>query len=267
LAKTEEGEIRTLGSEQAGQLAALQQFMTNGAGVEVAQVQLPVTGRTYRITMPTEAARGGLFAEVQDQPDAPKPFWAQLWPSGIALADALSPAADEFVGMRVLELGSGLGVTATAAIEAGARLTAVDYTELALAFCRHNTLTNAGLAPRTLALNWRAPEPRQLAQLTAEGLYPIILAADVLYFGRDIEPLMRLIDQVLAPDGVLWLAEPGRATAARFLLALAERGWIGTSSYSDGPWPTETETRVYVHRLQRPTELDWLRSSLGGWRT
>lgn len=240
--------------------------MATGAGVDVAQVQLPVTGRSYRVTRPTEAARAGLFAEVQDKPDAPKPFWAQLWPSGIALADALLPAEAEFAGTRVLELGSGLGVTATAAIEAGAQLTAVDYTELALAFCRHNVLNNTGRGLRTLALNWRTPEPGQLAQLAAGGPYPIILAADVLYFGRDIEPLLRLIDQLLAPDGVLWLAEPGRATAARFLLALAERGWIGTSTASDGPWPVDTETRVHVHRLQRPTQLDWLRSSLGGWR-
>jgi predicted nicotinamide N-methyase len=100
--------------------------MANGAGVDVAQVQLPVTGRSYRITMPTEAARGGLFAQVQHQPDAPKPFWAQLWPSGIALADTLIPAGAELAGARVLELGSGLGVTATAALEAGAQLTAVD---------------------------------------------------------------------------------------------------------------------------------------------
>lgn len=262
----EECAITTVDSGRVGQLAALQQLMANGAGVDVQQVQLPITGYSYRITVPTEAARADLFAEVASIRDAPKPFWAQLWPSGIALADALVPSSAEFNGTRVLELGSGLGVTATAVLEAGARLTAVDYAELALTFCRYNTLTNTGRTPNTLALNWRAPQPEQLEQLTAEGRFPIILAADVLYEGRDVEPLIQLIDRLLAPDGVLWLAEPGRTTAARFLLAIAERGWIGTSEYFDGPWPNDMETRVHVHCLQRPTRLDWLRSSIGGWR-
>jgi len=252
--------------ESKRHLTSLQQLMSNGGEVETVNVQLPRTGRSYRIALPTEDSRMMLFAQARERPGQPQPFWSQLWPSGVALADVLIPNSAALAGVRVLELGSGLGVTASVALESGALLTAVDYTELALSFCHYNTRMNTGRAPRTMALNWREPQPEALARLTEDGQFPIILAADVLYEGADIAPLIELTDSLLLPDGVLWLAEPGRKTAARFLLALAERGWVGTTEYSDGPWPNGAEVRVYVHKLQRPTQPDWLLSSLGGWR-
>jgi predicted nicotinamide N-methyase len=258
--------IATVNEETRRHLTSLQQLMSDGGGVETVTVRLPITGRSYRIALPTEASRAMLFERARQNRGEPQPFWSQLWPSGIALADVLIPNSAALAGTRVLELGSGLGVTASVALEAGALLTAVDYTELALSFCHYNTLMNTGRGPRTMALNWRAPQAEKLAQITEHGKFPIILAADVLYEGRDIAPLIDLTDRLLLPDGVLWLAEPGRKTAARFLLALAERGWVGTTEYSDGPWPNGAEVRVYVHKLQRPTQPDWLHSSLGGWR-
>jgi hypothetical protein len=87
-----------------------------------------------------------------------------------------------------------------------------------------------------------------------------------LYEGRDVVPLMQLIDQVLTPDGTLWLAEPGRATAQRFLHRLAEDGWRGVSEVVAVPGEDGAVDHVHVHVLRRPATSDWLRTSLGGWR-
>ena len=69
------------------------------------------------------------------------PYWAELWPSAIALARWVSryPGLE---GKRVLELGCGLGLSGIAAAAAGARVTMTDYDEDALLFARFNAALN-----------------------------------------------------------------------------------------------------------------------------
>jgi hypothetical protein len=130
-------------------------------------------------------------------------------------------------------------------------LLATDYSSQALALCRHNCLANAGRAPVTMRVNWRRP-PDRLRRLAGAG-YPVVLAADVLYERRDVEPLLDLVDWLVAPDGLLWLAEPGRPPAAAFLERAAERGWRGEGETVAGPWPDPNDRDVVVrtHRLRR----------------
>jgi hypothetical protein len=83
--------------------------------------------------------------------------------------------------------------------------------------------------------------------------YPVVLAADVLYERRDIAPLLNLIEKIVAPDGMLWLAEPGRAPAATFLEEASRRGWISSAEHWHGPWPDPGDEGVIarVHQLRR----------------
>jgi predicted nicotinamide N-methyase len=245
----------------------LHSWLVSQAEMEVEHVTLPKSGRRYDIHIPTEAARELLFEQARKDPVKQMPYWARIWASGVALADAVLEREHEIAGKRVLEMGCGLGVTATAAIQAGAHLTVADYTTMPLTFCRYNTLCNAGSGPRSLRVNWRTPDPLSWTRATAGGGWPIILAADVLYESRDIAPLLELVDKLLAPDGVLWLAEPGRATAQRFLTAAAAAGWQGESEYHTGPWPDQSDTRVGIHFLRRASYVDPLAATLGGWRT
>ena len=46
------------------------------------------------------------------------PYWAELWPAGLALAHALPERLD---GVRVVELGAGLGVPSLVAAARGER--------------------------------------------------------------------------------------------------------------------------------------------------
>lgn len=212
-------------------------------------VALPRSGRHYSILAPSDHDR--LLDEAEDDPEQQLPYWAEVWPSGLALADVALARAPELAGRPALELGSGLGITAAAALEAGAALLATDYSPVSLALCRYNGLRNAGRAPRTLQVNWRAPAPELLARADALGGFPIILAADVLYEARDIAPLLALVGRLLAPAGALWLAEPGRDSARRFLDAAAAAGWRRETERIAGPWPDRTSVRVGVHTLRR----------------
>jgi predicted nicotinamide N-methyase len=213
-------------------------------------VTIPRAGRTYTILAPAD--HDSLLDEAEADPEQNLPYWAEVWPSGIALADVALARAEELAGRPVLELGSGLGITAAAAIEAGAELLAADYSAISLSLCRYNTLRNAGQEPRTIEINWRDPAPELLDRADAIRGYPVILAADVLYETRDIAPLLAITARLLARDGLLWLAEPGREAARRFLTAAADLGWQRASEEHAGPWTDGTSVRVGLHVLRRP---------------
>jgi predicted nicotinamide N-methyase len=212
-------------------------------------VTLPLTRLTYSIVRPADTDR--LLDQVAGDPEQNLPYWAEIWPSGIALADAIARAPELVQGQRTLELGAGLGITACAALAAGAELTVTDYASEALALCGLNTLRNVGRGAATIRLNWRRPDP-VLFEL-ARGGFPVVLAADVLYERRDIAPLLALVERIVSPDGLLWLAEPGRAVAAAFVETARARGWAGSSETHAGPWPDPKDAGVVVtvHQLRR----------------
>ena len=104
-----------------------------------------------------------------------------------------------------------------------------------------------------MLVNWRRPSDALLA--AARDGFDLVLAADILYEDRDVKPLIRLVERMLAPEGEVWLAEPGRDPAQQFIEALEERGWSVDSEACDCPWldPHEREpSQVTVHRLRRP---------------
>lgn len=136
------------------------------------------------------------------------PYWAELWPAGLALAQALPERLD---GVRVVELGCGLGVPSLVAAARGAETTAIDWAVEAVELLRENAARN-GIILTAAAADWR----------TFGGAYDLALAADVLYEERNVEPLLELLPR-LAPE--VLLAEPGRPHAAAFLTRAGAR-WL-----------------------------------------
>ena len=222
--------------------------------LRVDQIELPGGGGTLRITRPGDF--DPLLEAAVSDPEQNLPYWAEIWPSGIALAASIARDSDALCGKRVLELGCGLGVTAIAALRAGADLLVTDYAPEALSLCALNTLDQTGREPTQLRLNWRNPGA-ELVEVAGEG-FPVVLAADVLYEERDVTPLINLVQRIVRPGGELWLAEPRRDAASRFLEAIRRRGWSGPREEWAGPWPDADDVRkavkVNVHRLRRPRD-------------
>jgi predicted nicotinamide N-methyase len=143
----------------------------------------------------------------------PVPFWARPWPSGTALAEALS-AGPPPAGARVVELGCGLAVPSIVAAQAGAEVLATDGASDAVAYAAHS-----------LALSQTTGEVAHAAwaehgdELAERGPFDLVLAADVCYTPQNADALVRLLPRLVAPGGEVRMADPGRANARRFLSA------------------------------------------------
>src|SRR6478752_6279035 len=81
--------------------------------------------------------------EELNEDGLPPPFWAFAWAGGQALARYVLDHADCVRGKRVLDLASGSGLVAIAAMKAGAReTTAADIDAFALAAVKLNASEN-----------------------------------------------------------------------------------------------------------------------------
>lgn len=147
-------------------------------------------------------------AERFEREDEYLPYWAELWPSGLALARELD--GRPLRGRRVVELGCGLGLPSLVAARAGARVLATDWSPEALELLERNSARN-GVDLRTAVVDWREP-----GRLLAEAPWDLVLGADLLYEERNVEPLLDLLPRL---GGEAWIADPGRSTAERFFAA------------------------------------------------
>jgi predicted nicotinamide N-methyase len=174
---------------------------------------------------------------IQFRADERLPYWADLWPSSLALAQYLWEAVD-LQGLQVLELGCGLGLTGIAASRKGGVVTFTDYEADALAFTRYNVLRN--VCPQAIVrhLDWHAP--------TLSQTYAVILASDVLYERANFLPLLQLLQRELAPNGQFLLAEPNRPIARDFFRLIRDRGFQYTRTATSARIGGEvTEVSIY----------------------
>lgn len=168
-----------------------------------------------------------LWHDVQlatEDSDAPIPFWAFAWGGGLALAHYLRDHPDAVAGKRVLDLGSGSGLCAIAALQAGAAsATAVDVDPFAAA---------------AIALNARANGVR--IDVVAEDLLDgppadvdVIVAGDLWY------------EQEFGDRATAWL-ERARESGTRVLIGDPGRRYLSADAF----------TKVGEYEVRSTTDLE-----------
>jgi len=187
-----------------------------------------------------------LIDEEEFAADERLPYWAELWPSALALTRHL--LEERYPGSPAIELGAGIGLPSLALLPRGIDVTATDYYEEALRFARHNAAAN-GLAPlSTAVLDWRRPT-------AGLGHFRLAFAADVLYEQRNAESLAELLPLLLVPGGTFLLADPGRVYRATFLDRMSSEGWsvqpLG-SRLEPSPAGASLQSTISLFRLMRP---------------
>jgi predicted nicotinamide N-methyase len=163
------------------------------------------------------------------------PYWAEMWPSGVALANAV--AGRRLCGVSVLELGCGaLALPSIAASLAGGSVRATDWSGDSLAFAARNARRNRA-AVDTALCSWTKPEA-----IVSGAPWGLVLAADVLYDERNTELLLELLPRLLGDSGEAWIADPGRAAARAFVDGVTTHFTIETRPVDAGG--------VLLHRLR-----------------
>ena len=194
---------------------------------------VPLADRELAVLRPRDSE--ALLDEEAFEREERMPYWAELWPSGVALARAISGRS--LRGRRVLELGcGGLALPSIAAALGGARVLATDWSEEAVALAARNAERN-GAALGVEVCAWERPDA-----VLAAAPWSLVLLADVLYERRNGPVLLDLLPRLVDERGEVWLADPGRPPTDEFLDALDGRMRRLTGPAAPAP-------EVTVHRF------------------
>jgi predicted nicotinamide N-methyase len=147
------------------------------------------------------------------------PYWAELWPSAIALARVLRKR--RLGGASVLELGCGLALPSIVAALGGARVLATDLQPDALVAAGLNAAAN-GVTLELMTLDWR-----ELGAVAERVPFDLVLGADVLYETHQVDSLLEVLTTLRSP---VLLADQGRTPGAEFFERVGERFRVTSSS-------------------------------------
>jgi predicted nicotinamide N-methyase len=167
------------------------------------------------------------------------PYWALLWPSGLALAEQLAngDSTRDLSGARVLELGCGLGAPSVVAAHHGAHVLATDSAPEAVVFAAHNLALN-DLEGEVAQLDWG-----DTGTLLGGAPWDLVIAADILYLQHNVQTLTRLLPDLVGDSGEALIADPRRAGGRDFLAAAR---WRFTLETRESP----AHEKVALHRLR-----------------
>jgi ETFB lysine methyltransferase len=180
--------------------------------------EISVGARSYTLTTAEDIEQLiNRITEEQFSVDERLPYWAELWHSALALAGFLAEHPSRLEQTRVLEIGCGLALPGIVAASLGARLTCGDFEPLALKAAELNLRRNVHNGVVDMRLMDFRNDPGER--------WPVILAADVIYEKRFVEPLAGFLDQAIEEGGVIYLAEPNRLIAVPFFESLTARGF------------------------------------------
>jgi predicted nicotinamide N-methyase len=168
------------------------------------------------------------------------PYWADLWPAARMLAKVI--LKEKWApGLEALEIGCGLGLPGIAALSMGLRVIFTDCDATALRFAADNARINGFDDFRTLQLDWRHP-PVDLR-------VPVVLASDLIYELRNVEPLVGLIKQILRPDGFCLLTDQDRVPSQNLRDALSAQGLKFTTQAVRAGEPGGRRTKGTFYRI------------------
>lgn len=209
---------------------------------ETSQTRLELDGHSIELTVITnlDALFDQLIAKGpghEDVRDERIPYWAELWPSAIALSRYLLETYPSLEGKSVLELGCGLGLPGIVAGLLGAEVTLTDYLAEPLDFARRNWEQNLAHPARFDLLDWRNPDPALAADL--------VLASDIAYEKRAFPFLPHAFQTLCRPGGLILVSDPSRSASPELFQSLLPARGFAVQSI-----PYREERNGHVFQIQ-----------------
>lgn len=172
------------------------------------------------------------------------PYWVEIWPASIFLARWLRQNHHLYENRWCLDLGCGLGLTTAVASEFSTRVLGMDYEFQALSCARHSAGLNNLTSSNWGLMDWRNPGLKK-------NSFSFIWGADILYEARFFEPLRFLFNNLLAPQGTIWLSLPQRRVTDPFWARLQKDNWDVTRLDQEFISYKEYQMRVFIFELKR----------------
>ena len=134
-------------------------------------------------------------------------LFGTVWPSSIMLADMMDTQVTE--GLRVLEMGCGLGLASLVLMRHGADITASDYHPLAQHFLDNNSVDNQLALIPFACSDWAKPD-RLL------GKFDLLIGSDLLYEPNHPALLSAFIDSHANAKVTVIIIDPNRRQQKQF---------------------------------------------------
>ncbi|HMR46942.1 MAG TPA: hypothetical protein PKC85_09485 [Bacteroidia bacterium] len=142
------------------------------------------------------------------------PYWAELWPSAIALAEYVCDMGSTD-GTIVHEIGCGMALPSILCGKLGYKVVMSDYVLAPLQFAEANWKLNSTTQPITMILDWRnIPDSIEKCDL--------LLAADVAYESRMFSVIIHAFKELTKKGGKIIITEPNRKFASDFYKLLEQ---------------------------------------------
>ncbi|MFO7876512.1 MAG: methyltransferase, partial [Desulfovermiculus sp.] len=120
--------------------------------------RITIQGRDYRFQRPADLET--LWEQLDEKDfwaDERLPYWVEIWPAGIFLAQWIVRQKGRLSMDWCLDLGCGLGVSTCVAAEFTGRALGLDYEFAALSYARRNAGLNGCAAANWALMDWRRP--------------------------------------------------------------------------------------------------------------
>ena len=144
------------------------------------------------------------------------PLFGILWASGRVLADVMFE--HDIEGLRILEVGCGLGLSSLILNQRHADITATDYHPEVGAFLQANTTLNEADDIPFIRTGWDDAD-------SGHGVFDLIIGSDLLYESSHATSLSGFINQHASPTCEVIIVDPGRGESARFSKKMATLGF------------------------------------------
>ena len=208
---------------------------------ETAEFTLSADNMSFTFLQPSDAdAVLDSVPESAYTKDRFLPYWAENWPSAAPFFSLLHrqnirPAS------TVLDLGTGLGILATALSAKGVFIVGLDISPDSCQFAAFNMRRNNEVA-RVVCADWRA--------FPFNCRFDLIVASDILYEERWIPVILDALDLLLQSNGCAWIADPCRRFWVPFKNAATARQYSIRTLHHE---PASSSGKIEIIELRKMT--------------
>ncbi len=136
------------------------------------------------------------------------PIFGVIWDAGLTLAKIM--ASLDVAGLRVLEVGCGIGLPSLVLNHRGADISATDRHPEVASFLAHNAGLNGDTKIPFVRVGWTDPDRDLMPR------FDLVIGSDLLYEQNHPAALAAFIDRHCREHSDVLIADPGRPNRARF---------------------------------------------------